>query len=203
MDLPPTESFELPQDVLKRLPRRDPEALSTFFDAWFERVYAFVHRMVPDEHLAEDLTQDVFLLIHRSIGSYDPRRDIRPWVYTIATNRVRDHWRSRRHRDTQSEASIERGRAADVVPASRSSERPEADLERAELQALVQQAVEALPEGMRVTVALRALGGLSFEEIGKIVDRSEVAVRKRYSRALDQLRESLDRSHRVHTEGTP
>ncbi|MCZ6597123.1 MAG: RNA polymerase sigma factor [Planctomycetota bacterium] len=201
MDLPPTESSELPQDVLERLPRRDPEALATFFDAWFERVYAFVHRMVPDEHLAEDLTQDVFLLIHRSIGSYDPRRDIRPWVYTMATNRVRDHWRSRRHRDTQSETSIERERASDVVPAPEG--RPEAYLERAELRALVQQAVEALPEGMRVTVALRALGGLSFEEIGKIVDRNEVAVRKRYSRALDQLRESLDRSHRVHTEGTP
>ena len=53
------------------------------------------------------------------------------------------------------------------------------------------EAIEALPDSMRLTLVLRYYQGLSFAEIGAIVDRNEAAVRKRYSRALEELRNSL------------
>ena len=189
-----------PEALRRRLPERDPEALAAFFDHFFDRVYGYVRRLVRDEHLAEDLTQDVFLHVHRAFATYDPARELRPWVFTIATNKVRDHWRSRRHHDAQREASVERDGAADDVGAEVPG--PAAGLEGLELGDRVRQAVEELPEGMRMTVLLRLYEGLSFEVIGGILDRSEVAVRKRYSRALEVLRDALGPTWRTHSEGT-
>ena len=62
----------------------------------------------------------------------------------------------------------------------------------------VRDAIDALPEGLRATVHLRLFEGLSFEEIGRMLDRNEVAVRKRYSRALAELRTVLDGTYRTH-----
>ena len=186
-----------PPELRERLVELDPVALEAFFDAYFDRVYGYVRRLVQDEHLAEDLTQDVFLHIHRALHTYDPARELRPWVFTIATNKIRDHWRSRRHRDSQSEASFER----DEVRVPRFEDAPDRELSEEEMGARLREAVDELPEGMRMTVLLRAYEGLSFEAIGKVLDRSEVAVRKRYSRALEALREALGPAWRVHTEG--
>ncbi len=182
------DAGSLPRAILERLPRRDPAALAAFFDAYFDRVYGYVRRLVGDDHLAEDLTQDVFLHVQRSLESYDPARDIRPWVFTIATNKVRDHWRSRRHREAQGEEGGEDGSGFDGVAVL---DPPEARLHAAELEERVRQAIEALPDGMRMTVLLRVYEELSFEEIGAILERNEVAVRKRFSRALEVLRQAL------------
>ncbi len=196
MDAEP--SPELTPAELRRLPERDPEVLGRFFDVWFDRVYAFIRRLVRDEHLTEDLTQDVFAHIFRAIETYDPARALRPWVFTIATNKLRDHWRSRRHREAQSDSSLERDGVAEFTPAR--SAAPDAGILQDERDAQLKQAIDELPEGMRVTLVLRVYDELSFEEIGKILDRNEVAVRKRYSRALEALRASLG-ARKLHPEG--
>ena len=95
MPAEPSASPPFPVELRERLARREPAALAHFFDAYFERVYGYLRRLVPDEHQAEDLTQDVFLQVHRALSSYDPTRDPRPWLFTIATNKLRDHWRAR------------------------------------------------------------------------------------------------------------
>jgi RNA polymerase sigma-70 factor (ECF subfamily) len=193
------ESRTLPRALLERLPRRDPAALEAFFDAFLPRVYGYVRRLVGEDHLAEDLTQEIFLQVHRSLESYDPTRDIRPWLFSIATNKVRDHWRSRRHREEQGEESAEQEGLAEVLSAT---EPPEARLSASELAERVRQAIEALPEGMRMTVLLRVWEGLSFEEIGAILERNEVAVRKRFSRALDVLRQALGKAWEAEAQGS-
>ena len=191
---------ELTPDELRLLPQRDEAALGRFFDVWFDRLYAFVRRMVLDEHLAEDLAQDVFVHLYRAIESYDPTRELRPWIFTIATNKVRDHWRSRRHRDSQQESSVERDGGTEYLPTA--GDAPDSSMHREERDKQVRAAIDELPEGMRVTLVLRVYEQLSFEEIGRILDRNEVAVRKRYSRALEALRGRLEGTHRLHAEGS-
>lgn len=193
------EPRTLPRALLERLPRRDPAALEAFFDAFLPRIYGYVRRLVGDDHLAEDLTQEIFLQVHRSLESYDPARDIRPWLFSIATNKVRDHWRSRRHREEQGEESAEQEGLAEMLSAM---DPPEARLSASEVEERVRQAIEALPEGMRMTVMLRIWEGLSFEEIGAILERNEVAVRKRFSRALEVLRQALGKVWEAQAEGS-
>ena len=183
------EQPELPQSVRNELPGLAPEALEKFFDHYFNRVYAYIRRLVREEHLAEDLTQDVFLHIQRSLPSYDPERPLSPWVYTIATNKVRDQWRSRRHQEERHMQSIDQEEGAPVLVAE--GGQPTAALDLSEVQDEVRAAVQELPEMLRTTFVLRFYDGMSFEEIGVLLDRNEPAVRKRYSRALSELREAL------------
>lgn len=187
------ESAGAPQserELQVRLQQRDPIAVAHFFELYCDRVYGYIRGLVNDEHQAEDLTQDVFASIHARLAAYDPERELAPWVFTIATNKVRDYWRSRRHQDSRFETSIDNDERPLNVPDDHAG--PQVGLELAELSVEIRSAVEQLPDGMRQTVLLRIFEGLSFDAIGRILDRSEVAVRKRYSRALAELRELLD-----------
>jgi RNA polymerase sigma-70 factor (ECF subfamily) len=196
---PPSEhaadpaALELPEEERVALAACAPAALERFYELYFDRVYGYVRRLLHEDHLAEDVTQDIFMHLHRSFEGYDPSRPLRPWVYTVATNKVRDHWRSRRHRDGLREvsATTEEGADYDGTPAVDGRRGPDEALAADELSAQVAAAIEDLPEIMRTTLVLRYYEGLSFAEIGAMIDRNETAVRKRYSRALEELRRRL------------
>lgn len=182
---------ELPPDLRAKLAQRDRETLERFYEVYFDRVYGYVRRMLGEDHLAEDVTQEIFMHIQRSIHTYDPARELGPWVFTIATNKVRDFWRSRRHKDAQHEASLDEEDRRFQPPAKERGPLPQ--LEDEELSRELSRAIDALAPGMRETLLLRYFEGLSFEEIGTKIGRNETAARKRYSRALGELRDSLER----------
>ncbi len=195
---------ELTADELTALAERRPEALERFYDVYFTRVFGYVSRLVRDEHAAEDLTKDIFMHLHRALSSYDPRRALRPWVFTIATNKVRDYWSSSTFHDRSQvgagDEEDDEGRARSRRERSSEERGPRAVLAGAELAIAVRAAIDRLPGQLRQTLVLRYYEELAFEEIARIVGRNEVAVRKRYSRALSELRELLGE---VHDLGTP
>src|SRR5258706_16471282 len=137
--------------------------------------------MLGDDSQAEDVTQEVFLAVQRSIGSYDPERRLSPWVFTIATNQVRDHWRARQRVDPLERSSLDEEDARPDPPAREAGPLPA--LERAELARTLAAAVEALPESLRTTLVLRQ-EGLYSEEYTRLFSRIEPAVCKRSSLAL-------------------
>ncbi len=173
----------------ERLRQRDPVALAEFFDTWFSQIHAFVRRQVHDEHTAEDLTQDIFFNIHRAIDSYDPERRLEPWIFRIASNKIRDHWRGshRRHFNPVDEENVSLTETLAL-----SEQLPEQEMQDAESSSALMDAIERLPESLRKTVQMRAFEGASFDAIGEALGRNSTAVRKRYSRALHALRELID-----------
>jgi len=192
----PSAPEERDPAFLARLVARDREALGRFYEIYFERIHGYVRRMVGDETMAEDVTQDVFLHLQRAIPTFDASRELSPWVFTIATNKVRDLWRSKRHQmegrgtgfDDEGEA---RPDPVEVRPG------PALELEAEEARAALSAAVDALPTGLRATFLLRWHEELEFDEIGRILERNEGAARKRYSRALAELRRILEESQRA------
>ncbi|HEX6885728.1 MAG TPA: RNA polymerase sigma factor [Planctomycetota bacterium] len=180
-----------PPELREGLRRREPLALARFFDASFDRVYAYLERLVGDAHTAEDLAQETFLQVHRALDSYDPARDPRPWLFTIATNKLRDHWRAQAARGGERQVSLE---AEDLGERAAWFAAPPELAGAEELAATARAAIAALPEGLRAALTLRLDEGLSFEDIGRILGRNEVAARKRYSRALAALRARLGRA---------
>ena len=195
------QSRELAPETLEALTRLDPEALGLFYETYFDRLYGYVRRMVGEEHLAEDVTQDIFMHIYKSLPKYDPERALRPWIFTIATNKVRDFWRSRRHRDTLRETSFEASEGDGLRDSGEVA--PQGVLENQELGAALTEAIERLPDSMRSTLLLRYFEGMSFEAIGAVLDRNEAAVRKRYSRAMEALREDLTPAMELLRETNP
>lgn len=181
----------LDRAVREGLRERRPEALAAFHEAYFERIYGYVRRLVRDEHLAEDLTQDVLMHLYRAFPGYDPARDLRPWVFTIATNKLRDFWQSRRFQDERGKVSLDDEHAEPLAP-QEPRRGPRGELEAGELAGAVAEAIERLPEALRLPFWLRWHEELSFADIAAQLGRSEVAVRKRYSRALAELRRLLE-----------
>jgi RNA polymerase sigma-70 factor (ECF subfamily) len=169
---------------LDRVRTRDPDALERFFETFFDRVYGYVSRLVRDRHEAEDLTQLAFLKMHRAIHTLDPGRNPTPWVFAVAANTVRDHWRSKPYKQSAVNRPLDGTPLADNLTA-------EDDQEAREAAEILEGALERLSENLRAVVLLRDYAGVSYAEVSRILGIEEPAARKRHSRALDELRTAL------------
>lgn len=178
---------------LEGVRRRDPRALASFFDAYFDRVFGLVYRLLGDRTLAEDATQEVFLKVHRGAHMLDPGRDPGPWVTTIATNVCRDLWRSGAYRLSHSSVSFDDTPGLKDSLASR-GRNPEGEMLANERVRLVQEAIHMLREPLREVLILREYEGLGYEEIAQMTGLNEAAVRKRYSRALSEMGKLLKKA---------
>ncbi len=173
---------EFSSALLTRVIRREPEALEQFFDHFYDRIYAHVVNLMRDRTLAEDLTQEVFIRLHKVIDRMDPAREPAGWVFTVATNVVRDYWRSAEHKKKEAE----RGDPHEMALAH-----PDADVQAAmvkdeELQA-VWSALHTLSVDDREVILLRDYEELSTADISAMLDVKPDAVRQRYSRAVARL----------------
>jgi len=180
---------ELSRDDLERVRARDPEALSAFFERYFDRIFGLVYRLVGDRTVAEDVTQDVFFKVHKAAHHLDPSRDPGPWLTAIAYNTCRDMWRSGAYRMGRRSGSIEADPTVSLKLTS--GESPEAGMVADERRKMVMEAIEQLPEPLRVAVVLHEYQGMSHQEIAAMIGVSHAASRKRYSRALAKMGEFL------------
>lgn len=171
---------------LEAVRNRDPEALAALFERYFDRLYGMVYRMLGDRGATEEALQEIFLKVHRGAPSLDPARDPGPWLITIAANTVRDLWRSSAYRFEKASSSLDSDPGyAESLPSSAPD--PEKDTLTAERAEIVQRAIQSLRPSFREIVILREYEGLSYDQIAAITGENPTAVRKRYSRALDEL----------------
>ena len=153
-------------------------------------IYAFILRMVGNPADADDLTQDVFVQILKSLPGARPDLPLRPWVYVIARNKCLDHLKRKRALPFSSLAIPESGEA---VEARVVDDRPLPDelAERADLEELVRTAIADLPPRYRAVVALRYSTDLTFAEIGTVLGLPENTAKTHFQRAKGLLRERL------------
>jgi len=141
----------------------------------------------------QDLVQQTFLQLHRARNDYRSDKPLRPWLITIAMNIKRMHLRKlgRRKEDTLEERNHLEPKVAPV------------DLEKAERDQEVRDAINALPEGQRTVVHLHWIEGLPFDEVATIVGASKSAVKVRAHRAYALLRDRLaeTKSNRASIDG--
>jgi RNA polymerase sigma-70 factor, ECF subfamily len=136
------------------------------------------------------VTQEVFFKVHRAAHQLDPTRDPGPWLTAIAYNACRDLWRSGAHRMSRRSGSIE-GDPAIALRLTRGTNDPERDALADERARLVREAINRLPEPLRVAVLLYDYQGLSHQEVAELTGLNHAAARKRYSRALAELGKML------------
>jgi len=176
--------------VLERVRAHDPQALGEFYDRYVDRVFGLALRLLGERAVAEDITSEVFLKVHRAAAQLDASRDPAPWLAAITTNACRDLWRSGAHRMNRRSDSLEDAPGL-AERLTRGQDEPEREALAREREGLVRQAIEALPENLRVAVVLHDYEGLDHLEVAKITGIEHAAARKRYSRALEALGRSL------------
>jgi RNA polymerase sigma-70 factor (ECF subfamily) len=153
------------------------------------RTYNFVRAMVHDESVAEDLTQDVFVRVWKSIGRFRGDSAFSTWLFRIAVNVARTHlsrrsrWRlfSRPSSDASPDAPVE-------VEDPPSPERLEDDVVRRDA---IDRALATLSPDLREAVTLRDVEGLDYREIARVLDIPLGTVESRIFRARQRLRPLL------------
>ncbi|WP_341360402.1 RNA polymerase sigma factor SigE [Georgenia sp. M64] len=150
------------------------------------RVYRLAYRLTGNRADAEDLTQETFVRVFRSLHSYQPG-NFDGWLHRITTNLFLDQARRR------SRLRLDPiGEATERLPAARDTDEPERGFEHAHLDLDVQAALDALPPRYRAAVVLCDIEGLSYEEIAATLDIKMGTVRSRIHRARAMLREQLE-----------
>jgi RNA polymerase sigma-70 factor (ECF subfamily) len=172
------------------------EAFDELYQAYEQKIFNLVYRLVGDYEDAADLTSDTFV---RALRGYDRfRGDAHPytWLYRIAVNLCKNYFRQQQHRSRVHSFSLDAPVEGEDGATAREIEDEGRTLqqrvESAELEAQVQRCLLELRPDLRTLVVLRDLQGLSYREISRVMGCREKAVKSRLFRARSKLRELLD-----------
>ncbi len=156
------------------------------------RVVRYLTSILGDAALAQDLSQETFLRVHRSVDDLKDSRARTAWIFRVAHNLAVDHWRRRTSRQDALTASLDEDAAlldhSDVQTEELSAEQ---QLEEQEMSACMHGYVQELSPALRECLILRDLEGLGEQTVAQIVGCSLTAVKVRTHRARRQLREKL------------
>ena len=155
----------------------DRSAFEALFRRYAGRLLGYFSRTAGPAH-AQDMLQKTFLHVHRARHDFRDGAPVRPWIFAIAANVRREHWR---RRGRKPETALDPDRHVPAVEPSTSSPTDRA----------VRRALEQLPEGQREVVVLHWYEGLTFSEVSRMVGASPSAVKVRAHRAYKQLRAIL------------
>ena len=165
------------------------ELVKSFQRNVFHTCLGFVHNTED----AEDIAQDVFIEVYRSVVNFKGNSKLSTWVYRIAVNKSLNHLR--KYKQLKMLLSIEQmfGGAGDAVEADKDIEPGKEDdsLEKKELRIVLSKAVDSLPENQRIAFTLAKYDDLSYLEIAEVMDMSLSAVESLIHRAKMNLQKRL------------
>lgn len=169
-------------DLVKRAQEFDEAAIEALYQTYYPKIYSYAFLQMGDVQAAEDLASDVMLKMIESIHKYRFRGlPFGAWVFRIARNRLIDlHRRRRRRGEVDLSETI-----------SSTLANPQALAERALERGQLQVALKHLTDEQRQVIVLKFIQGFDNRSVGRIMDRSEGAIKSLQHRALGALRRLL------------
>ncbi|MCR8631552.1 RNA polymerase sigma factor [Paenibacillus radicis (ex Xue et al. 2023)] len=145
------------------------------------KIYGILRGMGADHQDAQDLTQETFIKAYRKLASHDPNKSFAAWIYTIATNLLKDLRRKTRHTES----------LAHPPPDPSTRNNPEATLLQTEYRTELQVLIQQLPPNYRLALLLRYTNDLSYEEISEVLNIPVNKVQNDLYRAKKRLKQIL------------
>jgi RNA polymerase sigma-70 factor (ECF subfamily) len=183
------------EDLMCKVKSGDKHAFETLVNRHQRPVLNFIFRFMGDRSDAEDLTQEVFLRVWKSAGTYQPDAKFTTWLYRIATNLCINKQRAMHIRKwfAISQSHEQKQNSDDTfIPAEGAGIKTSEDLLIDSEQSLhLSNALNDLPTCQRLAIVLKIYDGLSYNEISQITDRSVSAVDSLLIRAKRNLRKKL------------
>lgn len=183
----PTATF------IRRLKAREERAFNELVLSYEAQVYRLVWRMLGNKQEAEDMTQEVFVQVFKSIDSFRGDSKIGTWIYRIATNltRNRHKYLTRRHR--KSHAELDPNQPEDAYEGAQGrttgeTRRPDWDAMGNEAERIVVRCLHELDSEHREILVLRDVENLSYDEVGAITGLAAGTVKSRLHRARSLLK---------------
>jgi RNA polymerase sigma-70 factor, ECF subfamily len=182
-------------EIIVRMRRGDPDALSAVISQYQHRLYRYLLRLVREPATADDLFQQTWLRVMERIGRYDARRNFESWLFSVAHNLAVDFWRGKRGDSLDSAADSHHDDGHPEPPYERlPATGPDAleqllDFERG---AMLAACMNDLPAIHREVLTLRFEEDMKLEQIAEVACIPLSTVKSRLRRALEGLRAALE-----------
>jgi RNA polymerase sigma-70 factor (ECF subfamily) len=178
--------------LIARLRAREEEAFAEVVQLHGDKVFSLVYRLVGNRSEAEDVAQEVFVTVWKSIETFRGEAKFSTWLLRIAANHAKNRVKYLSRRAGPGSEALEEAGAADssvAGPALKTNTvAPDQALETAERDHLLQQGIAALDDDQRLVIVLRDIEEMSYEEICEITGLPEGTVKSRLHRARAALK---------------
>lgn len=179
------------EDLIACVQRGQRKAFDEIVARYRGRLFSFILRMVQDPNVAEELAQETLIRVYVHAEKYREIARFSTWVFTIATNLVRNRMRQRSRRPRM--FSLNPAPDEDEIPLDPPDPDadPSRDVEGEELGRIIAQATSRIPEKYRVPFLLREVEQLTYEEIQQVTGLKLGTVRSRINRARNRFRQLI------------
>ena len=179
------------EDLIVMVQEGQKKAFDELVARYKGRLFSFILRMVKDPTLAEELTQETLIRVYIHAAKYREIAKFSTWVFTIATNLVRNKMRQRSRRPRV--ISLNPAPEDDEMPVdpADTAADPSEGIHREELAHLINDATSRIPEKYRIPFLLREVDQLSYEEIQQVTGLKLGTVRSRINRARNRFRQLI------------
>ena len=175
--------------IIERCLNGDQQAWEEIVRLHWRKVFNIAYKFVGRHDLAEDLTQDVFLKLFKSLDTFDRRANFQTWLISVARNLCIDHYRSvRKERETVNR-DVDPGELAPAAP----DKSAYAMLEERDRVTLLRQALDKLAPTLKTAVMLRDIQELTYQEIADRLHVPEGTVKSRINRGRTELARQIQK----------
>lgn len=177
-------------ELIEKTLSGDQDAFAELVTRYKKLVYSVVYNMLPDKQEVNDVSQEVFIRIYKSLDRYNPEYKFSTWTVKIATNLCLDILRKKK---------VEYVSIDEITGVSSKADTPEIKYINKERSRIIKDAIASLPEKYRVPIVLFHQNGLSYEEMCRVLNEPMTIIKNRLYRARLLLREKLsaDRKEEV------
>jgi len=176
----------------------DLTAFRELIDSYAPRVQAIAYQMTGDSDDSQDIAQEVFLRLFRTLDTFDPKYGFSTWLYRITVNVSIDHLRKNRRLQERSLEEVEKD--STLIDCA---DPPGSELERNELKGAIERLAGNLSLKQRKIFVLRDIQGFSTSETAQILGCSQIVVRVHLAAARTRVRDALLRHYPELVESIP
>ncbi|PYT00268.1 MAG: RNA polymerase subunit sigma-24 [Acidobacteria bacterium] len=178
-------------ELVRRARAGDGVAWEEIVQAFSRRIFNLAYRFTSNADSAEDLTQEVFIRIYRTLDQYDPKQgDLANWLMRLARNLIIDDYRHRQRNPQNTMADTVDDHQYHLRAVGTSAHK---EMERRELAAQVQEGIDKLPTDLKTCVILRDIEEMTYQEIVDVLQIPEGTVKSRINRGRIELAKILKR----------
>lgn len=177
-------------ELVRRSQKGDLDAFRQLYERFIQKILNYLYRMTGSKDEADDLAQDTFVLAYRKIGDLKNPERFQSWIFRIAQNNVYQLYRGKKVH-VESIDQEESQELSDFQKLATPLKSPEDAVLTEELEQLITDVIQELPEKYRTVFILSAIEKLSYQEISNIVERSLASVKSDIHRARVIVRDRI------------
>ncbi|OHV11825.1 RNA polymerase sigma factor RpoE [Kushneria phosphatilytica] len=178
---------ETDAQLVDRAQKGDSRAFDLLVKKYQHKIIGLIGRYVHDQAEVYDVAQEAFIKAYRALPRFRNESAFYTWIYRIAINTAKNHLVARGRRPPGNDLDISDAELVDTSGRLSDIDTPEAAIARDQLEAVVFEAINNLPEDLRTAITLREFDGLAYEDIAQIMQCPVGTVRSRIFRAREAV----------------